>query len=165
MRKLSIRAKITLWFGMVLALMVVLTYTVLISISDSMMQKQLQNNLSAMVENNVDEVEYYRTFPTNKTDNGTDLYMVYRTGYLEIDDDFLDKVNGIYTGLYLEDGSLVYGENPIAQSLTETPFSDGQVQKLDVDGTVWYVFDRQLVTEGLEGLWLRGTVSSEEGHI
>ena len=63
MKKLSIRMKITLWFGMVLALMVVLTYTVLISISGSMMQKQLQNNLAVTVEDNVDEVEYYRAFP------------------------------------------------------------------------------------------------------
>ena len=165
MKKLSIRMKITLWFGMVLALMVALTYTVLISISGSMMQKQLQNNLAVTVEDNVDEVEYYRAFPVNKIDNGTDLYLNYGTGYLEIDDDFLDKVNGIYTGLYMEDNSLVYGENPIAKSLTETPFQDGQMQKLTVDGEDWYVFDRQLVTAGLEGLWLRGTVSAAEGHL
>lgn len=165
MKKLSIRMKITLWFGMVLALMVALTYTVLISISGSMMQKQLQNNLAVTVEDNVDEVEYYHTFPVNKIDNGTDLYLNYGTGYLEIDDDFLDKVNGIYTGLYMEDNSLIYGENPIAKSLTETPFQDGQMQKLTADGEDWYVFDRQLVTAGLEGLWLRGTVSAAEGHL
>ena len=114
MKKLSIRMKITLWFGAVLAVMVGLTYIVVLSISDSMMQKQLQDNLVTTVEDNVDEVEYYRVYPTNKVDNGTDLYLRHGSGYMEIDDDFLDKVNGIYTALYQKDGTLVYGENPIA---------------------------------------------------
>ena len=90
MKKLSIRMKITLWFGAVLAVMVGLTYIVVLSISDSMMQKQLQDNLVTTVEDNVDEVEYYSTFPTDKADNGTDLYLRHGSGYMEIDDD-LDK--------------------------------------------------------------------------
>lgn len=165
MKKLSIRMKITLWFGAVLAVMVGLTYIVVLSISDSMMQKQLQDNLVTTVEDNVDEVEYYSTFPTDKADNGTDLYLRHGSGYMEIDDDFLDKVNGIYTALYQKDGTLVYGENPIAAEQTAMSFSDDRMQTKTVNGVVWYLFDRKLTTKGLEGFWLRGTVSSEQGNL
>ena len=165
MKKLSIRLKITLWFAFVLVLMVVLTYTVLLYISDAIMQKVLQNNLVETVEDNVDEIEYYSSVPLYKKDSGTDLYIAYGKGYLEIDDDFLDKVNGISTGLYRENGLLLYGENPISTELSKVAFVDMQVQKKTVRGEVWYVFDRMLTTDGLEGLWLRGTVSSAQGHI
>ena len=37
---------------------------------------------------------------------------LFRNGYLEIDDDFLGKVNEISVAVYQENGSLLYGENP-----------------------------------------------------
>ena len=32
------------------------------------------------------------------------------------------------------------------------------------DGTGYYIFDRKLTAEGLNGLWLRGVVSEEQGE-
>ena len=44
-------------------------------------------------------------------------------------------------------------------------FSDDRMQTKTVNGVVWYLFDRKLTTKGLEGSWLRGTVSSEQGNL
>ena len=59
-----------------------------------------------------------------------DQYIEYSDGYLEIDDDFLDQVNGIYSSLYQETGKLLYGENPSVRAGMEIPFSDGIVKKV-----------------------------------
>ena len=48
-----------------------------------------------------------------------DQYIEYSDGFLEIDDDFLDQVNGIYSSLYQETGKLLYGENPAASAEME----------------------------------------------
>ena len=43
-------------------------------------------------------------------------------------------------------------------------FVDSEIQKVMKDGTGYYIFDRKLTAEGLNGLWLRGVVSEEQGE-
>ena len=71
------------------------------------------------VENNVDEIEYFSGMDEIRTDADIDYLIDYRKGYLEIDDDFLSKVNEVYTGLYDEKSRLIYGENPIAAKVAD----------------------------------------------
>lgn len=163
MRRLSIRLKITLWFAAILAVMIALTFAVLFSVSGSVMQKTIQDNLIHTIEDNVDEIEFFRTMSQVENDNDADQYIEYHGGYLEIDDDNLDLVNGVSTSLYHENGALLYGDNPIARDTAGYAFSDGQVQTAPVDGINYYLYDRMLTQEGLEGLWLRGVVSEEQG--
>ena len=163
MRRLSIRLKITLWFAAILAVMIALTFAVLFSVSGSVMQKTIQDNLIHTIEDNVDEIEFFRTMSQVENDNDADQYIEYHGGYLEIDDDYLDLVNGVSTSLYHENGALLYGDNPIARDTAGYAFSDGQVQTAPVDGINYYLYDRMLTQEGLEGLWLRGVVSEEQG--
>ncbi len=162
MKRLTIRAKITLWFSCALVLIAGLAVLTVTWISNSVIQKGIRDNLIEMVEDNVDEVEFYRNVPGSARD-GDDLYLEYRDGYLEIDDDFLDRMNGIYTALYEESGMLVYGENPIARAAAEYPFADALVQTVHSDGIRYYLYDRMLEGEGLDGLWLRGIVSEQQG--
>ncbi len=42
-------------------------------------------------------------------------------------------------------------------------FSDLQIQTKNVNGVTWYIYDRKLVGNGLDGLWLRGVVSAQQG--
>ena len=123
-------------------------------------QKTIKDSLIETVEENIDEIKYYDTLP-DYSDSGS--FLEFENGYLEIDDDFLDEVNGVYTALYTEDNSLVYGENPITSAASSLAFSNRVVQKLKVNGTVYYIFDRTLEDDGLEGMWLRGVVSSAQG--
>jgi signal transduction histidine kinase len=162
MKNLSIRVKITMWFTLILVFITSCTYVIVFSVNRQLMQKTIRDELIRTVEDNVDEVEYYKNI--GKIDpQEVDYYMAFRGGYLEIDDDFLDKVNEVYTSLYNEDVTLLYGENPISRQTADLEFADAKIQHLTVNDTLYYIFDRKLVLEGLEGLWLRGVVSENQG--
>ncbi|MCD7982211.1 MAG: ATP-binding protein [Clostridiales bacterium] len=163
MKNLSIRAKITLWFSAVLIVVVALTYLVILSVSSQIIQKTIRDNLIQTVENNVDEIEYYTSIDFADMAEDPDFYLRYGDGFIQVDDDFLDRVNQIYTSLYQSDGTLVYGINPISRETGDIAFTDSQIQKVTVDGTLYYIFDRKLELEGLEDLWLRGIVSETQG--
>ena len=111
MKRLSIRAKITLWFALAMSVLAALTLGCVWMISDNVVQKNIKDSLVEMVSDNVDEVEYYRNKEDANPDGDRDIYIQYKNGYLEIDDDYLDQMNGIYTTLYKEDYELLYGEN------------------------------------------------------
>lgn len=162
MKNLSIRVKITAWFSGIMAFIVAVTFGIIFWVSNSVTQKSIQDNLIEVVESNVDEIEFYEEKNYRKELHG-DQYIEYSDGYLEIDDDFLDQVNGIYSSLYQETGKLLYGENPSVRADMEIPFSDGIVKKVTCNGTVYYVYDRLLSGYGVDGLWLRGMVSRDQG--
>ena len=157
MKRSSLQWKLTLWFSAALVLMAVLTFIVVFFVSHSVLQKQLRTELIHTVEDNVDEVEFYRSIAQMDQDGDTDHYIRYGVGYLEIDDDFLDQVNGMTTALYHENGSLLYGENPIAAA-GMLAFEDGVCRTVRVRGETWYIFDRRLEQNTLRDLWLRGAV-------
>ena len=163
MNRFPLRLKITLWFSTVLIILVALTCGVILYINDFMIQKVIQDNLIEMVENDVDEIEYFPSIQDKENDYDLDVYLSFRNGYLEIDDDFLGKVNEISVAVYQENGSLLYGENPLSQELSDMKFSDLQIQTKNVNGVTWYIYDRKLVGSGLDGLWLRGVVSAQQG--
>lgn len=165
LKKLSIRMKVTLWFSVVLITVVILTYFVILSVSRQTIQKTIRDTLITAVENNVDEVEYFSSIDTSQAGSDVDYYMRYGDGYIEIDDDFLDEVNDIFTSLCQSDGTLLYGENPIMPETLDLDFLDSEIQRVRVNGTLYYVFDRQLEAEGLDGLWLRGIVSETQGEV
>ncbi|MDO4261381.1 MAG: HAMP domain-containing sensor histidine kinase [Eubacteriales bacterium] len=163
MKKLSIRLKITLWFSAALILMVALTYLVILSVSRQVLQKTIRDGLIETVENNVDEVEYFESLEELDLTNDVDHFLSYGSGYLEVDDDFLDQINGVYTALYDSGQTLLYGENPVAMDSLSVGLRDSVVQTLSSGGELYYVFDRKLEGDGLEGLWLRGVVSEAQG--
>ena len=163
MKNLSVRLKITLWFSAVLVVVVALTFAVILAASRSVLQKTIRDNLIGTIEDNVDEVEYFDQTDGDETDNDEDIYIRYASGYLEIDDDFLDQVNDVYTALYNEDGTLLYGENPLAKDTAGIPFSDFNIQNVRTNSINYYIYDRALSRDGLDGLWLRGIVSEQQG--
>ena len=165
MKNLSIRFKITLWFAVALVLVVSVTYFIILLVSDQVIQKTIRDTLIETVENNVDEVEFYFDISDIDLNNDVDHFVRYKDGFLEIDDDFLDEVNEVYTSLYQSDGALLYGENPIARHVYGMEFNDAAVQTIEVESTVYYIFDRQLTGDGLDGLWLRGIVSEKQGEV
>ncbi len=161
MRNLSVRLRITLWFAIALVTVVLITFFVLMSVSNSVMQKTVRENLVEIVEYNYDEVEFFEE--KIKDDNDADHFINYNDGYLEIDDDYLNILNGVSTALYAKDGTLLYGENPIAGETEGVILADGIIQKREVNRTMFYIYDRALTDPGTEGLYLRGVVSEEQG--
>lgn len=163
MRGLSIRWKITIWFSTAILLMMLLTMLTELAINEAVIQKEIQDTLVEIVEDNVDEVEFCEGISWLEWDLDKDLYLDYKDGYLEIDDDYLDVVHGVYTALYEEDGTLLYGENPVGRGAEKTEFSDGSLQTAKKDGEKYYIYDRRLEGDELESLWLRGVVSKKQG--
>lgn len=159
---MSIRLKITLWFSAALIIVVSITYIAILFVSNQVIQKTIRDELITTVESNVDEVEYYAVLPEIR-EGEADRFMNYNGGFLEIDDDFLSSVNEVYTALYINDGTMMYGENPIARSTQEMTFADSRIQKIKINGTEYYIFDRKLTGNGLDSLWLRGIVSEHQG--
>ncbi len=163
MKQLSIRTKITLWFTAALIVVVSLTYFCILSVGNQVLQKTIKDNLIETVENNVDEIEYYESMEAVAEPNDVDHFIHYGSGFLEVDDDFLDSVNQVYTALYDSGLFMLYGENPIAKPCAGIPLQNLTIQTVNADGITYYIFDRELAGPGLEGLWLRGVVAETQG--
>ncbi len=165
MKKLSIRLKITLWFGAVLVLITAAMSAAILYISSSVLSNTIRDELVLTVESNAGEVAF-RTRETLHDAEHAETgyrYLEYNGGYLEIDDDFLDSRNGVYCAVYAEDGSLVYGENPIAYATAELKYTDGYISSVPYDGAKHFVYDKLLELSYGQKLWLRGSVSAESG--
>lgn len=81
--------------------MVSITYLVVLTVSNQVIQKTVRDSLIETVTHNVDEIEFYKSMADVTPGSDVDHFIVYRGGFLEIDDDFLDEVNSVYTGLLL----------------------------------------------------------------
>jgi hypothetical protein len=163
MKNLSIRWKITLAFSAAILLMTLLTMLSELVINETVIQKGIRDMLVETVEDNVDEVEFYEEVDEEELEEGKDIYLEYRGGLLEIDDDYLDVVNGIYTSLYTQEGEFLYGETIFDSKTEDREFVDGSIKTVKIKKERYYIYDRQLVGEGLDGLWLRGMVSMRQG--
>lgn len=160
MKKLSLKARITLWFSCAVIIISGVAVFATLMISRSVIQKGIRDNLVETVEQNRDEVEYYEEYDSLEFDDPYDMYLEYGDGFLEIDDDFLKNVNGIVTSLYDNDG-LIYGDNTLFSSGKALPFADGSARTVKTPSGRYFVYDRKIVMEGCDELWLRGTVPSE----
>ena len=160
-KKHSLQRRLTLWFSAALIFMALIAFVTVFIVSHSVLQKLLRDELVHTVEDNLDEVEFYRSIQQMDLDGDTDHFIRYGVGFLEIDDDFLDQVNGVYTALYHENGELLYGENPVSES--SLPFEDGVCRTIRANGETYYVFDRQLEQSPIRDLWLRGIVAESQG--
>ena len=165
MRGASIRLKITLWFSAALILVAAITYGVIFAISRQVILKNIRDSLIETMAHNVDEVEYYADLHHVDLTSTLDHYLRYGEGYLEVDDDFLDEVNGVFTALYQEDGTFLYGENPIARETQDLPFQNEVIQEVTAGDVLYYVYDCALPQAGLSGLWLRGAVAETQGKV
>ncbi|MBQ2328338.1 MAG: HAMP domain-containing histidine kinase, partial [Oscillospiraceae bacterium] len=148
-----------------LVLVLALTYILILSVDRQIILKTVRDNLIGAVANNADEIEYRTLEQALHPGPDADQFIVWQDGYLEIDDDYLNEVNGVYTGLCDPCGALLYGENPIMRASSALLFTEGTVQTCEAGGVRYYVFDQKLSGENLEGLWLRGVVAQTQGNV
>lgn len=163
MKNISIRLKITIWFSTLMILLVGATFCAIMLVDYSVIQKAIRDNLIETVERNSREIEFFSSIDEDEMSIGSDQYISYNGGYLEIDEDYLDSTNGISTALYSEKGELMYGENPLAKHTAGLAFADRKVQDFKADGVKYYILDCALSSDGTQGLWLRGIVSENQG--
>ena len=145
-----------------LIFLVTLSYVLVMSVSNSVLLKNLRSDLIMTVEDNVDEVEYYDSLQGVIDDNDNDHYFAYKDGYVEIDDDFIGVMNGIYSVIYDESGVQIYGTDPTNKKTDGEAFSDKGLKTVYVGGKRYYIYDRRLTNRGVENMWIRGIVSHEK---
>lgn len=164
MKNISIKMKITVWFALSMLVIAGLTLGSVILISGSVIRKDTFEELREVVEENADEIEFLTEYNKLDMDDDYDLYLEYKNGYLEIDDDFIRSVNGIVCSLYDENGDILYGENILYKTDGASSFDEGEVKTgKDKSGNKHYYFDKKIVLKNGETLWLRGSVTSDYG--
>ena len=151
--------KIMIWFTAAMIIMVVGTSAVNFFISRQVLDQSIQERLVDTVSSNAQEIEYRSSVSGER--EAQDFFLSYNGGVLEIDDDFLNYSEGIYTALIDSDNNLLYGELPVRLDSDEA-FSYTAVGTIKADGEKFYVYEKQLSGNNLEGLWLRGFVSERE---
>lgn len=156
MSSLTIKTKITLWYSAVIVLIMAVLFIATIYISDAVILDNVKDALIETVLENSNAVSYH----TN-TGSG-ELKVPYKGVFIIIDDDFKSSYRGVYTALYNEKGELLYGEDFVSVKLEKTEPTTGKIQTVRTAYGTFYVFDSKLKDQGLEGLWVRGTVSDSQ---
>lgn len=162
MRNLSIKKKIVIWFALSMVLIVGLTMGLLYAIGQSVFNTDIQTQLMNQVNINAEEIEYLNSLELKEEYESGDHFLQYGDGYLEIDDDFCHYTNGIYTCLVDSNNNLLYGQSPIRLSRDQV-FTHLEVKPLKYQGEHYYIFERPLHGDNLDGLWVRGVASRREG--
>lgn len=154
MKKLSLQAKITLWFSVLIILITALAFGLMFVINNSVLHTNIRQTLLDTVAANAEEIEFLFSMADAEEDED-DQYLAYDGGYIEIDDDFLDEVGGVYTSLYDAQGNLLYGNGVVHCPLDLS----GQIREVERDGETYYVYFQALQIEHLDGLVLKGVVN------
>lgn len=161
-RNLSIKKKIVIWFSLSMVFIVGIMMGLIYAISQSVFSTDIQTQLVAQVNTNAEEIEFLNSLELKEEYEAGDHFLQYGKGYLEIDDDFCHYTNGIYTCLVDSDNNLIYGESPIRLTSSQV-FTHLEVSPLKYKGELYYIFERPLQGDNLEGLWVRGIASRREG--
>ena len=162
--KLSIRLRIILWFLLSVFLVLSLTATLVFFISDSVMRRTTRNYFISAVEENTDKLKFLSPTEADiaKMMDTDDIFIHYKDGYLQIDDDFLMSLNDMEFGLYAADGSLLYGKNSIIRETYQVKLSGSHVFSLDIGSGRYLIYDRKLSGKNFSELWIRGIAPLKE---
>lgn len=173
-RNRSIKFKITMWFTLGVTIILSLAILVAIMASRSVLRTTIRNYLISTVDNNYDMIEY---IPANdgsltdqeKIDKRTENHEIlidYSGGYLLIDEDFMNIVNDVNTALYTADGTMLYGENPLARRTENIPFTESHIWNMAANNVNYVLYDRKLNLDlpDDETLWMRGIVPETESE-
>ncbi len=160
MRNRSIKFKLALLTFLMLLIAAAVSFLAVRYASGVVLRSTIRNYLIGMVEENTNKIAFITKEAKPEISIGN-MYIEFEGGYLEIDDDFLDKINDVSAALYDDDGTMIYGENTLEKYMEKTPFAASKVWSIDVAGEVFDVYDRQLnlSTPTDSKLWIRGIVS------
>ncbi len=135
-KKLSIKARITLWYAALIVTICVLAVLVLFRASRYAQTAYCRDTLESAMVVILDELEIEH-------------------GMIEIDAD-IDEVPNVYAALFDLGGNLVYGRRRV-----EAPFEEGIVRAASHGAHDWMILDARIDVEGYEPLWLRLHMSAD----
>ncbi len=142
MKKVSAKIRLTLFTTILMILMASVLIALMFSLSDDVVLANSISQLTEVVEDNYDELEY-------------------DDGKLDLEDvDFFKK--GGYMLLYSEEGQYIAGDFP-NDGISTLPFQDKKTSEFTADGTLYYIYDRLAPVEDSRSLvWMRGIIAIDE---
>lgn len=129
---LNIKTKLTLWYTFFMVVLVGGILGILVEFTDMTLLTNQKSQLVEVVEDVIEDIEE--------------------------GDDFDNFDDGVYILLYNENGEYLTGSLPFNFPI-EYPFKLGQVQEIKEKDRGFYVYDKKIVTEGGEKIWIRGVFS------
>ena len=93
MKGLSIKQKIILWFSITLLVIITLITGLTFAIANLVLDENIKERLMNIVTTNVAEIEFSIIYDREEIEQG-DQFLEYKNGWLEIDDDFCDYIEG-----------------------------------------------------------------------
>lgn len=143
MKKLTIRARVVLWYTIFICLILVLALAGILVASREVMKNDLYEEIADFVERNSRQIEW-------------------DDDELEIDDDFRNRENGKICLLYDENGALLAGQIPDDLHLEPYAFVEDREVSFPARGRTYYLYDSRLELENGQTVWLRGLIYDRE---
>lgn len=138
MNRMSITLRITLWYSLFMLAVVLLMLAFMLGISDTIIQSNAQNQLTTIIDYNVEEVDH-------------------DDGEVEVDDDFDFLKNGVSSLVYSSDFAWIAGQLPQGFP-EETEFVDGETRQVSSAGEQYLVYDRKVTFKKHPEVWVRGVL-------
>ena len=137
MKRLSIKARVTIWYTLLVALIAFLAALVLFLSARRMMHNYYLETLTGTAQLALDDIRM-------------------EDGELEIDRD-LDELPSVRVALFTTSGELIYGRVRF-----DLPFVEGEMRTAtERSGGEWYVLDTRMEFDGAEEIWLRCYISAD----
>ncbi len=145
MNRLSIKARVTLWYTLLMSLLTVIVLVVIFAVGGRQIDSSVSVRLQETVSETIEEIDFDH-------EDGFEF------------DDISMYEDGVYIIIYDSAGYNIFGTLPSSVSVSETPdFSDGNIQSFTVGSNEWLCLDSyQLYNDdGVQssGIWIRGIVS------
>lgn len=135
-KRLSIKARITLWYAALLVLICMVALGFLFLVSRHAQTVYCRDTLQSAMVVILDEMEIEH-------------------GVIEIDSD-IDEVPNVYAALFDTDGSLIYGRRRV-----DAPFEPGSVRTVQGGGHSWMILDEHVQVPEHAPVWVRLHLSAD----
>lgn len=142
--KLSVKLKVTLWFTVIMILLVSLVLAFIFKMGENIVFAEAQEKLQNTVSESFDEIKY-------------------RFGALDIDDNLDYYHDGVYISVYETDGRLIYGRLPSGFDRS-LPFSENTFRTVGSGENAIYVFDLTRDVGRGYMVTVRGVLSAGSGE-
>lgn len=145
MKKISVKARITVWLTLLTALLAVLLMIFMLVISSEVAIQTAADQLSYAVKGNLSQIRIIQ-------------------GKLELGNAFRFYQNGVSSLVYSKGESLLAGQIPVSFAASE-PFQNGQIRSVDAGEVRYLVLDLWLAENWENGVWVRGLIEAPENGM
>ena len=145
MKNISIKVKITMWYLLLMAIMVIMALGFIFAVSSSVVTQTAMNRISSTVRGNLSQIDFI-------------------DGKLSLSEDFHFYQNGIYTLVYSKNEALLAGQIPVTFTENEG-FENGLTRIVSTEDDEYYVMDLWRPFDWENGVWVRGLMEVPQDQM